>query len=149
MWIIAAAAFLALTLFAAPFPAIILGAGLMGLLGGRLAPAVFQSSGGHAKTVTSHGPALIDDHTPPPPYTRFSWPRLLRFVGIGLLLWGGLLGLLAALFGWHGAPTQIGGFFTKAALLTFGGAYAVLPYVYQGGVEQYACLLYTSDAADE
>lgn len=51
-----------------------------------------------------------------------------------------MLGLLAALFGWHGAPTQIGGFFTKAALLTFGGAYAVLPYVYQGAVEHYQWL---------
>ncbi|MBK8537637.1 MAG: chromate efflux transporter [Candidatus Competibacteraceae bacterium] len=140
LWMIAVAAFLALTLFAVPFPAIILGAGLMGLLGGWLAPAVFQPSGGHAKTVTSHDSALIDDHTPPPPHTHFSWPRLLRFIGIGLLLWGGLLGLLAALFGGHGTLTQMGVFFTKAALLTFGGAYAVLPYVYQGAVGHYQWL---------
>jgi chromate transporter len=140
LWIIAVAAFLALTLFAVPFPAIILGAGLMGLLGGWLAPTVFQPRGGYAKAATSYGPALIDDHTPLLPHTHFSWLRLLRFALIGLLLWGGLLGLLAVLFGWHGALTQMGGFFTKAALLTFGGAYAVLPYVYQGAVEHYQWL---------
>lgn len=142
LWVIATAALIALTLFAVPFPAIILGAGLIGLLGGHWTPAVFQPGGSYAKTATfhTHSPALIDDHTPPPPHARFSWRRWRRFMVIGLLIWGGLLAILTALFGWHGTPTQIGGFFTKAALLTFGGAYAVLPYVYQGAVEQYQWL---------
>lgn len=52
-------------------------------------------------------------------------------------MWGGAIGFLCARYGWNGALTQMGWFFTKAALLTFGGAYAVLPYVYQGAVEHY------------
>ena len=74
---------------------------------------------------------------PPAAHTRFSWGRLLRVAALGLLLWGAALGLLLVRFGWTGAPTQRGWFFTKAALLTFGGAYAVLPYVFQGAVEHY------------
>jgi chromate transporter len=54
-----------------------------------------------------------------------------------------MMGWLNALYGWEGTLTQIGWFFTKAALLTFGGAYAVLPYVYQGGVETYGWLTAT------
>lgn len=55
----------------------------------------------------------------------------------GVLLWGGAIGLLCSQYGWNGALTQMAWFFSKAALLTFGGAYAVLPYVYQGAVEHY------------
>ncbi|MGZ8096621.1 MAG: chromate transporter [Methylosarcina sp.] len=58
----------------------------------------------------------------------------------GLILWGCVVGFLCAHYGWNGALTQMGWFFTKAALLTFGGAYAVLPYVYQGAVEHYQWL---------
>ena len=72
-----------------------------------------------------------------PEHARFSWPRLVKLVIAGLLCWGGALGALCAVYGWHGPLTQMGWFFTKAALLTFGGAYAVLPYVYQGAVEHY------------
>src|SRR5450756_2661273 len=54
-----------------------------------------------------------------------------------------MMAWLYALYGWEGTLTQIGWFFTKAALLTFGGAYAVLPYVYQGGVETYGWLTAT------
>ncbi len=60
---------------------------------------------------------------------------MILYGGVGLLLWGLLLGLLIAYFGLASDLTAMGWFFTKAALLTFGGAYAVLPYVYQGGVE--------------
>ncbi len=56
------------------------------------------------------------------------------------MLWGGVIGLLCARYGWNGALTQMGWFFTKAALLTFGGTYAVLPYVYQGAVEHHQWL---------
>lgn len=55
----------------------------------------------------------------------------------GAALWALPMGVLTALFGWEGTLTQMGWFFTKAALLTFGGAYAVLPYVYQGAVGHY------------
>src|SRR3569832_3036419 len=50
------------------------------------------------------------------------------------------MAVLMSVYGWHGTLTQMAWFFTKAALLTFGGAYAVLPYVYQGAVEHYEWL---------
>ena len=73
-----------------------------------------------------HLPALIDDDTPPPEHARHRLSRLAAVVGVGLLLWVASLGALAVLLGWPHALTQMGWFFTKAALLTFGGAYAVL-----------------------
>jgi chromate transporter len=60
--------------------------------------------------------------------------HLVRLLLIGAALWLLPMGLLTLAFGWDGTLTQMGWFFTKAALLTFGGAYAVLPYVYQGAV---------------
>jgi chromate transporter len=56
------------------------------------------------------------------------------------VIWTATIGALVSFYGWEGMPTQIGWFFTKAALLTFGGAYAVLPYVYQAAVEHYQWL---------
>ena len=88
----------------------------------------------------SYGAALIDDDTPTPAHALFTWPRFARVCIASLALWGGAMGLLIARFGWEHTLTQMGWFFTKAALLTFGGAYAVLPYVYQGGVEEYQWL---------
>jgi chromate transporter len=58
-------------------------------------------------------------------------------LSVCLALWAVVLGVLTALHGWNGVLTQMGWFFTKAALLTFGGAYAVLPYVYQGAVDHF------------
>jgi chromate transporter len=84
--------------------------------------------------------ALIDDNTPPAEHTRFKWARVVAFSAIGLAIWAGIEGLLYSMYGWQGTLTQMGWFFTKAALVTFGGAYAVLPYVYQGGVEHYQWL---------
>jgi chromate transporter len=140
LWGMAALAFLAIFVFDAPFPLIVLCAGLLGALGGRWVPRKFALGGGHGSAKCSYGPALIDDATPPPPHARFRWRRLGVVAGVGLALWGGVLGLLCARYGWQGALTQMGWFFTKAALLTFGGAYAVLPYVYQGAVEHYQWL---------
>jgi chromate transporter len=93
--------------------------------------------GGHAAADKHYGPALIDDDTPTPPHARFSRSRLALVVGVGALLWLVPMALLVAWQGWTGTLAQMGWFFTKAALLTFGGAYAVLPYVYQGAVEQF------------
>ncbi len=140
MWSIAAAAFVAIFALVVPFPAIVAAAALVGYLGGRLRPALFQTGGGHAAAGASFGPALIDDHTPPPPHARFRWPALLKVTAVGALLWLLPMGLLCGLFGWQHTLTQMGWFFTKAALLTFGGAYAVLPYVYQGAVGHYGWL---------
>jgi len=140
LWLIAAAAFLAIFAFNLPFPLIILGAAAVGWLGVRIKPAYFQSGKAHGQASDSNLPALIDDHTPTPEHAVFSWRGLLQVAGAGLLLWSVPLGLLCAWRGWNDALTQIGWFFTKAALLTFGGAYAVLPYVYQGAVETYQWL---------
>jgi chromate transporter len=140
LWMIAAAAFVALFVFNVPFPAVILGALAIGALGGKLAPEKFRAGGGHGATGKVHGPSVIDDDTPPPQHALFSAPRLIAYSAIGLAIWGTLLGGLTLAYGWESTLTQIGWFFTKAALVTFGGAYAVLPYVYQGGVDYYQWL---------
>jgi len=140
LWAIAAASFVAIFALNLPFPLIVLGAAVIGYFGGRLAPEVFSVGGGHGAARQSYGPALIDDNTPTPDHARFRWPRLASLAAIGAALWVVPMGLLTALFGWDGTLTQMGWFFTKAALLTFGGAYAVLPYVYQGAVGHYGWL---------
>jgi chromate transporter len=137
LWGMAAAAFLAIFAFNVPFPAIVLAAGLIGYVGGRVAPEKFATGGGHGKAKDSFGAALIADDTPTPAHARFSWARLLRIAFVGAAIWAAAMLLLVEQFGWQGVYTQMGWFFTKAALLTFGGAYAVLPYVYQGAVEHY------------
>ncbi|EIU4991657.1 TPA: chromate efflux transporter [Pseudomonas aeruginosa] len=140
LWAIAGASFVAIFALNLPFPLIVLGASLIGYLGGRYAPAKFSVGGGHAAADKSYGPALIDDDTPPPAHARFRWSRLVLILLVGAALWLLPMGLLTALFGWDGSLTQMGWFFTKAALLTIGGAYAVLPYVYQGAVGHYGWL---------
>ena len=137
---IAAAAFVGIFGLQLPFPLIVLAAGGLGVLGGRLLPESFAPGGGHGKADLRCGAAVIDDHTPTPGHARFSWGRLWSVLLAGLLLWGASLGLLIGWQGLHGTLTQMGWFFTKAALLTFGGAYAVLPYVYQNAVEHYGWL---------
>ncbi|ROO37045.1 chromate transporter [Pseudomonas sp. AF76] len=139
LWAIAAASFTAIFAFNLPFPLIVLGAAVIGYLGGRWAPEKF-SLGGHDTGHRSFGSALIDDDTPPPEHARFSVGRLTRLVIVGALLWTLPMGLLTLAFGWGGTLTQMAWFFTKAALLTFGGAYAVLPYVYQGAVAHFGWL---------
>jgi chromate transporter len=135
LWAIAAAAFLALFAFDVPYPLVILAAALAGIAGGHIVPRAFEGSR-HAGTGKG-GPAAIDDDTPTPRHARFSAGRLVLVAGTFLAIWGGALALLAALFGWRGDPTQMAWFFTQAALITFGGAYAVLPFVIQGAVEGY------------
>ncbi|MBD9583384.1 chromate efflux transporter [Delftia sp. DLF01] len=143
LWGIAAAAFVAIFALKLPFPLIVLAAGALGYLGGRLAPRHFAPAGGHGPRGGSHGPAVIDDDTPTPAHARFRWRFFSQVLAASLGLWALALGLLAAAFGWQGALTQMGWFFTKAALLTFGGAYAVLPYLYQGAVDHYHWLTAT------
>ncbi len=140
LWVIAAAAFVAIFAFHVPFPLIIVAAALIGHVGGRIAPNRFAMGGGHGKTDVSFGPALIDDDTPTPEHARFTWARLIKVLLVGGSLWAIPMTLLIARYGWDHTLTQMGWFFTKAALLTFGGAYAVLPYVVQGAVEHYGWL---------
>jgi chromate transporter len=140
LWAIAIAAFLALFAFDVPFPWVVLGAALLGAAGGRYAPGKFAISAPHDAQGRPHPPALIDDDTPTPAHARFSWRRLALTIGVALVLWAASLAALTLAFGWQHDATQMGWFFTKAALLTFGGAYAVLPYVVQGAVEHYGWL---------
>ncbi len=140
MWGIAAASFTAIFAFDTPFPAIVLAAALIGHAGARRWPQVFALGGGHGSAQASHGPALIDDHTPTPPHARFSRSHLAKVLAAGFGLWLLAMAALVAVNGLQGTLTQMGWFFTKAALLTFGGAYAVLPYVYQGAVDTHQWL---------
>ena len=134
---VAVAAFLAIAVFQLPFPLIVLSAAVIGMAGGRWWPRYFQVGGKHPASDESYGLALIDDDTPTPAHATFTWPRLARIALVGGAIGTAAWLMLAARFGAAGMLPQMGWFFTKAAMLTFGGASAVLPYVYQGGVEQY------------
>jgi len=140
LWAIAAAAFVAIFFLHIPFPAIVLTAGIVGYVGGRVAPESFAVGGGHGAAGKRYGAALIDDHTPPPPHGRSGWRGLAGVLVAFLGVWAAGLAAVIGIFGWDGTYARMAWFFTKAALLTFGGAYAVLPYVYQGGVETYGWL---------
>ncbi|WP_316675949.1 chromate efflux transporter [uncultured Tolumonas sp.] len=137
LWGIAAASFVAIFALNMPFPAIVAVAALIGYIGGRVAPDTFKIGGGHGKNDKNYGAAFIDDDTPTPAHAIFSWLRFTKVIGAGLLLWCVPMMFLTVTYGWDNTLTQMGWFFTKAALLTFGGAYAVLPYVYQGAVNIY------------
>ena len=151
--LIAVAAFVGLVLLRIPYPWIVLAAALVGWAGGRLRPQWFAPPprphrAPQAAAATSAGagptpnlaPALHDDHTPTPDHARFRPQRL----AVILLLSGLALGLpLAAVSlwgGWDGDLATMARFFTRVALVSFGGAYAVLPYVAQGAVEQFRWL---------
>jgi len=135
---IAVASFVAIFVLHWPFPLIVLGAGAVGAVGGRIAPQRFEAARAHAAVSgAASAPAFIDDRSAPPPHAMFSWARLFKVVAVFGALWASTMGALAATCGWHGTLTQMAWFFTKAALLSFGGAYAVLPYVNQGGVDHY------------
>ncbi len=140
LWSIAGAAFFAIFALNIPFPLIVLGAAAIGYLGGHCAPDKFATGGGHGNINRSYGPSLIDDDTPRAAHTLFRKSHLLKLIVIGALLWLLPMGALTLAFGWQHTLTQMSWFFTKAALLTFGGAYAVLPYVYQGAVTHYGWL---------
>jgi chromate transporter len=138
LWSIAAAAFIALFALAVPFPLLIAAAALIGVIGGRIAPHAFAKPAHKAAQATGARPrALIDDDTPTPAHARHSPARFALLVAAFLALWGVPIGALASVWGWGGDFTQMAWFFTRAALLTFGGAYAVLPYVLQGSVQDY------------
>ncbi|AUM13329.1 chromate transporter [Ketobacter alkanivorans] len=140
LWGIAACSFVAISVFKVPFPAILLGAALLGWLGFRVWPEIFRASNHPVTAGQGVADALIGDHSPVPVHARFSRRRTMVTLLCGIGLW---LAAMAVLW-WSVGPqhdlTLMGWFFTKAALLTFGGAYAVLPYVVQGGVEHYGWL---------
>ena len=140
---IAAASFVGIFALNVPFPIIVLAAAAIGFVSGRIRPNFFSTGGGHAASQADFGTALINDDTPIPLHAIFSVKRLLQVLLAGLILWALPMGYLAMHNGWDHTFTQMSWFFTKAALLTFGGAYAVLPYVYQGAVEQFGWITAT------
>ena len=140
-WSIAAISFIAIWALKLPFPLVVLGAMLTGAVLARVAPGSLAHGKGHASA--AHGvraAALIDDDTPTPRHALFSLSRLATVLLVGAVLWLLPMAALFYSYGWSGTLTQIGWFFTKAALLTFGGAYAVLPYVNQMAVGHYQWL---------
>ncbi len=126
MWIISAAAFAALAFLRAPFPLVVAMAALIGFVGGRFRRDSFLVIKGHGE---SGGPASISDSRQP------TISRTLRVAAVGLAIWWAPLLAAGATLGWTGVHFQQGLFFSKAAMVTFGGAYAVLPYVAQQAVE--------------
>ena len=138
LYAIAIGSFLAIFVLNLAFPFIVLIAASIGILGGKRYPEYFQQSASHNRGNDKHyGAALIDDHTPSPKHTQFGMQKTLIHAVIAALLWIAPLGALVLIFGWNTLYPQVAWFFTKAAFLTFGGAYAVLPYVYQGAVDQF------------
>lgn len=153
---IAAAAFVAIYFLKVPFPLVVLAAGSIGLLGARVIPSLFGVS--NEKKIGSDGrdtysetgkarretPAtVIDDHAPPPAHTLPSALRVVKVLVSGLLLWFLPFIVLTAWRGWGSLHVQQYRFFTQAALVTFGGAYAVLAYVTQAAVESYGWISHT------
>lgn len=139
MWLVAALAFMALFFFGVPFPLVILVAGLVGYFGSRIRPKVFAAGAGHA---SKGGPeveeAVITAATAP--HISPSWGRFWRVGLTGLALWLGPLVLVGALLGFDSVFWQQAKFFSQMAVVTFGGAYAVLTYVAQQAVEHFGWL---------
>ncbi len=160
--LIAAASFVLIYFLHVPFPLIVFGAGIIGLIGLRLWPATFgksedegkgsaasqpatESSSASQSSSASHPPSstVIDDNAPPPPHTLPSRARALRVLLVGLILWVLPFASLVAWRGWTSLHTQEYRFFTQAALVTFGGAYAVLAYVTQAAAGSYGWITRT------
>ncbi|TVT82505.1 chromate efflux transporter [Acinetobacter colistiniresistens] len=140
LWGIATAAFIAIFVFNVPFPFIVLAAAVSGYVLSKQKPNLFSSQATHQNNPKNYGAAFIDDDTPTPAHAIFHWSTFIKIVVIAALLWFIPITLLTLSLGWQNGYTQMALFFSKAALLTFGGAYAVLPYVYQGAVNHYAWL---------
>jgi chromate transporter len=137
MWTLAGLAFVAIYFFKAPFPAIVFGTALLGWLGGKCWPARFAAD---TKSALDTSAPVIRDDVETAPFMRPSWRRTLRVTVTCLLLWWTPVFAAGWLLGWHHAISREGIFFSKAAMVTFGGAYAVLPYVSQQAVENYGWL---------
>jgi chromate transporter len=143
---IAAAAFVAIYFLHIAFPLIVVGAAFAGLAGTRLLPRAFAASSSDTPA-SPGGPVsdnridtVIDDLAPPPPHTQPSKVRSLKILLIGIVMWALPLIALAYWRGLGSLHAREYRFFTQAALVTFGGAYAVLAYVTQAAVGSYGWL---------
>jgi chromate transporter len=137
MWVLAVLAFVAIYFFKVPFPAIVLGAGVIGFVGGLFWKSKFEtSSKQNAETTLS----VISDEQESPPHTRPNLRRAVLISFVCLILWLAPTILAGILRGWDSTLFKEGLFFSKAAVVTFGGAYAVLPYVAQQALFHYGWL---------
>lgn len=134
---IALFAFSAIFFFDVPFPLIILSAALMGYGLSFWQPRMFDSISLADSKQDQSRSAVINDNDATPKHALLYWPKIIMIITLGLFVWLGFLLLLILHFGTDSVFSQMALFFSKAALLTFGGAYAVLPYVFQAGVEHY------------
>jgi chromate transporter len=138
---LAAAAFVAIFVFDVPFPLIILGAGLVGFVGARAGLAAFLGGGGHqriGRPVVTDAESALGETTPEHARPRLAWS--LGVAATCLALWLGPVAILLLTLGADDVFSEIAVFFSKMAVVTFGGAYAVLAYVAQQAVETYGWL---------
>ena len=136
LWVIAVLSFVAIYFFNISFILIILAAALCGALGHRWFPSQFPAG-------KSHGKAQAGAELILPPAPKASWARSLKVISLCLSLWFLPIVALGVWLGWGSVPVAQGLFFSKAALVTFGGAYAVLPYVAQQAVEHHQWLTHS------
>ena len=137
MWAIAALAFSAIYFWHLPFPFIVLSAGMLGLIGGKVWPSKFLVAARAGRAVNA---AVLDDESEVPSHARPSWSRSLRVALVCLTLWLAPIVILGLSLGSKNTLFQESLFFSKAAVVTFGGAYAVLPYVAQQALTHYGWL---------
>jgi chromate transporter len=135
LWALALLAFVAIRFFGVSFVLILLAAALIGFVGGKRFPAQFPAGKGHGNAAADEASVVTL-----PPAPRASWPRTFTVSALCLALWWLPVLACGLLLGWRGVHFQEGLFFSKAALITFGGAYAVLPYVAQMAVERFGWL---------
>jgi len=140
MWSIAAIAFVAIFFVGVPFPLVIFSAAIIGLAGGKLCPDRFLVSAGDEPKTDDRGSPVLSDDAAVPSHAHPSLPRSIRLCAISLLLWWTPVVGMGAWLGWNHTLFREGLFFSKTAMVTFGGAYAVLPYVGQKAVEEYSWL---------
>jgi chromate transporter len=134
---IALGSFLAIFILNLAFPIIVMIAAAIGYWGGKRYPKYFEQTLHTNSKEKNYGSALIDDNTPTPSHAQFNLQKTIHHSAIALTCWLLPIAVLIVIFGWKTLYPEIAWFFTKAALLTFGGAYAVLPYVYQGAVDHF------------
>jgi len=137
MWGIAAVSFIGIFQYEIPFPVIVLSAAVLGFIGGELWPARFVVVG---KTSENRNDSVLSDDEESPGHARPSWSRAMRISLVCLTLWWMPIILVGLWQGWQHTLVKEGLFFSKAAVVTFGGAYAVLPYVAQQAVENFGWL---------
>jgi chromate transporter len=137
---LAGLSFVGIFFFGAPFPLIVISAAIIGYLGGRLNPTLFETKQGHATNVDPCDSALLDTmmERQALEHTKRSTPRAFVVAVVWTILWFGPIALIVTFFGSESVFFQEVTFFSKAAVVTFGGAYAVLAYVAQQAVENYA-----------